>query len=133
MSARSSVIVDTRDGRFRVAGDARTAIEPGDLVDVAVRADRISLTTETGWSINEVPCAFVSEEFVGAVVNLYLDSSAGTEIAAQLQQRDLDQLDVAVGARLMASWHAEDCRIIPRIARRVASEAPAEPRLKAIA
>jgi spermidine/putrescine transport system ATP-binding protein len=108
------VVVDTRDGRFRVARDVSLGVVKGDLIDIAVRADRVSLTTQTGWAANEVSCAFLSEEFVGAVVNLYLDSASGTEVVAQLQQRDLEQLDVSAGTHLMASWHPEDCRIIPR-------------------
>jgi spermidine/putrescine transport system ATP-binding protein len=112
--ASDQVIVDTRDGRFRVAQDGAQILAKGDIVDVAVRADRVSLTTHTGWAVNEVSCAFLSEEFVGAVVNLYLDSASGTEIVAQLQQRDLEQLEVSAGTHLMASWHPEDCRIIPR-------------------
>lgn len=106
--------VDTADGRFKVLRDACLVVLPGDIVDVAVRADRVALTVQTGWAVNEVSCTVVSEEFVGAVINLFLDSHGQNEVVAQLQQRDLEQLNVSAGSRLIASWNPEDCRIIPR-------------------
>ncbi len=106
-----NAIVDTRDGRFTVAAGRRSPAAGTDT-SVLVRADRVMLTQQTGWAANEVPCTVVTEEFVGALVNLYLETSGGTEIVAQLQERDLDQVDTAPGARLMASWHPQDCRLL---------------------
>ncbi len=131
--ASDRIRVDAKDGRFLVTRDAAFDLREGDVVDVAVRADRVSLTAQTGWAENEVSCGLVSEEFIGAVVNLYLDAASGAEIVAQLQQRDLEQLDLTVGARLMASWHPEDCRIIPRERRPAAAPPVASKNLKVAA
>ncbi len=111
------VVVTTADGSFRVARAAACGAQVGDAVDLNVRSDRLSLTQQTGWSGNEVHCRLVSEVFVGALVNLHLETAAGTEIVAQLQQRDLEMLDLSPGAGFVASWHPEDGHLI-------ASEAP---------
>lgn len=99
-------LLDTRDGNFRLAG----AVGHRDRAkaDLAVRADRISVTVQPGWGENEIACTLVSEEFAGAVVNLHLETASGTNLVAQLQQRDLEQLGAGPGARVYASWHPDD-------------------------
>ncbi|WP_029008912.1 ABC transporter ATP-binding protein [Azospirillum halopraeferens] len=109
---RDGAVVTTADGSFRVARAAAAGVRVGDAVDLNVRSDRISLTQQTGWSGNEVHCRLVSEEFVGALVNLHLETAAGTEIVAQLQQRDLEMLDLSPGTGFVASWHPEDGHLI---------------------
>lgn len=77
-------------------------------LDLSVRADRIALSVQPRGVANEVRCTLMSEEFAGAVVNLHLESAAGTEIVAQLQQSDLDQLAAQPGQPVFASWAPED-------------------------
>lgn len=98
--------LDTPDGKVRLANSCR--LIEGAAVDLAVRADRISVTVEPGWGENEIACTLISEEFAGAVVNLHLETASGRGLVAQLQQRDLEQLDATVGAKVYASWHPED-------------------------
>ncbi|MCA0926802.1 ABC transporter ATP-binding protein [Ruegeria profundi] len=98
--------LDTPDGKVRLAPGAGLA--KGATADLAVRADRISVTVEPGWGENEIACTLISEEFAGAVVNLHLETASGHSLVAQLQQRDLEQLDASIGARVYASWHPDD-------------------------
>ncbi len=46
-----------------------------------MRADQISVTAKAGWAENEVAARVVGEEFIGALVNLRLETAAGTESA----------------------------------------------------
>ncbi|MCG7630240.1 ABC transporter ATP-binding protein [Epibacterium sp. MM17-32] len=105
-SEGSKRFLDTRDGKVRLANSGGLA--EGARADLAVRADRISVTVEPGWGENEIACTLVSEEFAGAVVNLHLETASGRSLVAQLQQRDLEQLDASIGARVYASWHSDD-------------------------
>jgi spermidine/putrescine transport system ATP-binding protein len=105
-SEGSKRFLDTRDGKVRLANSSGLA--EGAAADLAVRADRISVTVEPGWGENEIACTLVSEEFAGAVVNLHLETASGRSLVAQLQQRDLEQLDASIGARVYASWHSDD-------------------------
>ena len=66
------------------------------------------MTVEPGWGENEIACTLISEEFAGAVVNLHLETASGHSLVAQLQQRDLEQLDASIGTRVYASWHSDD-------------------------
>ncbi len=98
--------LDTRDGKVRLSHSSGLA--EGAAADLAVRADRISVTVEPGWGENEIACTLISEEFAGAVVNLHLETASGHNLVAQLQQRDLEQLDASIGTRVYASWHSDD-------------------------
>jgi spermidine/putrescine transport system ATP-binding protein len=98
--------IDSADGLLQIADSA--SAQSGTRCDLAVRADRINVTTQPGWGTNEVPCTLMSEEFAGAVVNLHLETAAGTGIVAQLQQRDLERLSARAGQQVYASWHPED-------------------------
>lgn len=98
--------LETRDGKVRLANC--TGLSQGETVDLAIRADRISVTVNPGWGENEIACTLISEEFAGAVVNLHLETTSGHSLVAQVQQRELDQLDASTGARVYASWHPDD-------------------------
>ncbi|MCY1558769.1 hypothetical protein D9M68_957320 [compost metagenome] len=87
----------------------------GDKLDMVVRADRISLTPQSGWATNEVACSFVSEEFVGSVINGYLETGDGNRIVIQLQAKDLESIDLEVGRKFYASWHPEDCHLMQHL------------------
>ncbi|WP_235861785.1 ABC transporter ATP-binding protein [Pseudovibrio brasiliensis] len=106
------VLVDGKDGTFRCTSDEFRTLRVGSKINLIVRADQISLSQESGWADNEVYCRVVGEEFVGALVNLQLETASGSKIFVQLQQRDLKTLDIEVGAGVFANWHPEDCHII---------------------
>lgn len=107
------LVLESTDGSFRCNAVKTGGLVPGQHVSLVVRADQISITPTAGWAENEVPCQIIGEEFVGALVNLRLRTGAGTEITVQLQQRDMQSLDLEVGAGVTASWHPEDGHIIP--------------------
>lgn len=112
-SNENRLVVRSQDGDFQVLAPKGGSPQPGDALDIVVRADRISLTAQPGWATNEVACSFVSEQFVGSVINGYLETSEGRRIVVQLQAKDLESIDLDVGRKLYASWHPEDCYLMP--------------------
>ena len=103
--------LQTPEGVFTAAqGDAQTL--PGAQIDLVVRADRISLTTQPGWAANEVACTLVGEEFIGSTVNGHLETAGGKPIVVQLNAKDLEEIDLGVGLPFYASWHPEDCHLV---------------------
>lgn len=104
--------LESTDGSFSYTGPELVEQDEGDEVSLIVRADQISIAPGAGWAENEVSARVVGEEFVGALVNLRLETAAGTPITVQLQQRDMQALDIEVGASVTASWHPEDGHII---------------------
>lgn len=106
------LVLEGADGTFGFAGSELAELDEGEEVSLIVRADQISVTAVAGWAENEVSARVIGEEFVGALVNLRMETAAGTQITVQLQQRDMQALDIEVGAGVTASWHPEDGHII---------------------
>ncbi|MGR6467944.1 ABC transporter ATP-binding protein [Rhizobium sp. PAMB 3182] len=104
--------IDSADGILRLPG--LSALMSDAPIELSVRADRIALSVQPRGVENEVCCTLMSEEFAGAVVNLYLESTAGTEIVAQLQRGDLDRLAAQLGQPIFASWAPEDGVVLGR-------------------
>lgn len=99
-------VIESQDGVLHLPA-MEAVLAPGPL-DLAVRADRIAVAPRPTGATNEISCTLMSEEFAGAVVNLHLETSAGTAIVAQLQQRDLDRLEARPGQPVFASWSPQD-------------------------
>ena len=110
-AAGERVRLRTPEGEFTAV--ATCGIPGPDALDLVVRADRISLTSQPGWATNEVACTLVSEEFIGSTVNGHLQTASGKQIVVQLNARDLEDIDLEVGRPYYASWHPEDCHLVP--------------------
>ena len=55
----------------------------------------------------------ISEEFVGSMVTLLLETVEGVEIKVQTSQRILERLDLSGATALFASWSPEHVHILP--------------------
>lgn len=108
----SHTMVDTDVGTLTAPVSFPLAV--GDRVDLVVSADRVSLSTAGGGDGNEIRGNLISEQFVGAVVTLYLDIGTDAEFRVQLQQHEVDALDLSRGTALVADWKAEHTFILPR-------------------
>ena len=106
--------VDTDLGTLNAPAPKGLALAVGDPVDLVVSADRVSLSTTGGTGGNEIRGTLISEQFVGAVVTLYLDTGAEAEFRVQLQQHEVDALDLSRGMDLVADWKAEHTFILPQ-------------------
>jgi len=107
------VVVDTRVGPIRASLPEGRALAVGNAVDLVVSADRVSLSGVETAAENVVRGTLISEQFVGAVVTLYLDIGGGDVFRAQMQQHQVDALDLSRGAPLVAHWQAEHTFVLP--------------------
>lgn len=71
--------------------------------EYSVAADHVSVTADQPDGPAR-PCSFISEEFAGTSVILYLETPDGTEIKASVDETTLAALDLEPGAMLWASW-----------------------------
>jgi spermidine/putrescine transport system ATP-binding protein len=107
------VFVETPLGRMVAARPSLTELAIGDAVLLVISADRIALSAENGRFENTLEGPLLVEEFIGAIVTLYLDIGGARELRIQKQQHELDALDLARGQTLVASWSAENTFILP--------------------
>ena len=108
-----AVCFNTGIGEVLALPSSHSDIGVGDEADIVVSADRLELSTNPGSQGNEYPCKLVSEEFIGAIVTLLVETDDGTELKIQKQQKDIDESLLESGTRLWASWSKENVYTIP--------------------
>ena len=105
--------VESPSGQFLLNGGA-SDYKQGDDVTFVIAADLVEVSrtrTDTG---NDVTCTLISEEFIGSVVTLFLESADGTEFKVQLQERELMTLDHANGGEFFLSWDSASAHLLPK-------------------
>jgi len=105
--------IATRLGTFEASVPAGRSLSAGAAVEFVVGADRVALGVEPPAGGNAVTCTLVSEEFVGSIVTVLLETTDGTEFKVQRQQREIEALEPAPGKRFFASWSPEHAYILP--------------------
>ncbi len=106
-----SVQIETPSGLFTVVSSDK-AFSQGDEASFAVSADRVTLSPDVPQSANAVQAKLISEEFIGSVVTLFLESADGHEFKVQMQERDLLTLDLAVDAEVWLNWDAQHAHLL---------------------
>jgi len=106
-------VVETNVGSLRVPVPTNRPLSAGDSVNLVISADRISLSTQGGNHKNEIRGTVITEQFVGAVVTVYLDIGNDSEMRVQTQQHEVDALELSRGTPLVASWNAEHTFVLP--------------------
>jgi len=118
----TGAVTGSADGKLTVSSDAGPCTAPvpegrtfakGDQVSLVISADVIAATTTKPASENVIACSLISEEFVGSMVTLFLETDNGTELKAQIQHRDIEQIDTTSGARLYLSWPTANVHVLP--------------------
>lgn len=110
--AKSTATVDTPAGKFKVNVPKDRAIDKGEDLSFAISADLVHLTDKKPKGDNVVRCSLISEEFVGSVITLFLESADGTEFKAQVQERELANIDVKDTKTLYLSWPASSAHVL---------------------
>lgn len=100
--------VETGDGLFQAPAPEGASFQRGANVDLIVSADCMELSR----SGEGVPCRLVGEEFVGANVNLHLETSQGTALVVHTPRRALDSLGPEVGREYVASWRPTSAHVV---------------------
>jgi spermidine/putrescine transport system ATP-binding protein len=99
-------------GQFSVLGEGHLpAID--DEVTFVIAADLVEVTRDARSGDNSVACTLISEEFIGSVVTLFLETADGTELKVQLQERELASLDHTSGGTFYLGWQSESAHLLP--------------------
>ena len=101
---QNDAVVATPAGALKVSVGEDNSISEGDEISFVIAADLVRLSQEPPAEGNAVPVSLISEEFIGSVVTLFLESDDGTEFRAQLQERELADIDLKAAKELYLSW-----------------------------
>ena len=105
--------IDTHLGRFQAARPDRLSLEDGQPVTFVVSADLVQWSGAEAALENRLACSLISEEFVGSMVTLFLETAEGVEFKVQTSQRVLERLDLSGAKTMFASWSPEHVHILP--------------------
>ena len=105
--------IDTDLGRFQAARPDRLSLDDGQPVTFVVSADLVQWSGAEAALENRLPCSLISEEFVGSMVTLFLETADGVEFKVQTSQRVLERLDFSGAKTMFASWSPEHVHILP--------------------
>ena len=105
--------IETDLGRFEARRPEAFNLVDGQPVTFVVSADLVQLSGVEAALHNRIPCSLISEEFVGSMVTLFLETAEGVEFRVQTSQRILEHLDLSGASTLFASWAPEHVHILP--------------------
>lgn len=104
--------VTTACGEFSVAYPDRSSFTLNDDISFSVSADLVTLTTDRPGADNSVECTLISEEFVGSVVTLFLEAADGTELKAQVQEKELQRINPQLDIPYYLSWPNQSAHVL---------------------
>jgi len=105
--------IETDLGRFQAARPDGVTLEDGQRVAFVVSADLVQLSGVESALENRIACSLISEEFVGSMATLFLETAEGVELKVQTSQRILERLDLSGTTALFASWSPEHVHVLP--------------------
>jgi spermidine/putrescine transport system ATP-binding protein len=101
------VTIDGSLGQFEVAFAAGRQPINGDVASFVIAADLVHLSTTKPKAANSIECSLISEEFIGSVVTLFLETPDGSEFKVQIQERELSDMDLKHMGRVFVSWDSD--------------------------
>ena len=111
----NEALVQTEFARLRAPLPASHGVTTGDRISVVIGADRVTLSAEREQRAeNGVTGTVLGQEFVGAMVTLFLELAPGIEFRIQKQQHELEGLDLSIGSALSAWWATEHAYVLPQ-------------------
>jgi len=118
----SGRVTECEGGMLTVESDAGTCtaslpegleVSVGHRLDLVVSADVITVSDTKPEADNVIVCSLISEEFIGSVVTLFLETEGGVEFKAQIQQREIENLDLRSSALFFLSWPTTSVHVLP--------------------
>ena len=107
------VEIETDPGRFLAVRPDGMALHEGQPVTFVVSADLVHLSDAGSVLENRLACTVISEEFVGSMVTLFLETAEGVELKVQTSQHVLERFDLRGSKTMFASWSPEHAHILP--------------------
>ena len=106
------VTIDADLGQFKVQLGAGQKPAVGDAASFVIAADLVHLTAGKPKAVNSIECSLISEEFIGSVVTLFLETPNGSEFKVQVQERELSDMDLKHMGKVFVSWAPERAHFI---------------------
>ena len=110
-----TIQIESPIGQFSVEAPAHSAININDDLTFVIASDLVNIietSSAPSADTNTVTATLISEEFIGSVVTLFLETADGTEFKVQLQERELATLDPVNGNRYTLSWNSNDTHVL---------------------
>lgn len=107
------ISIDSALGKFTINARPESAPDINDEVTFVIAADLVEISRQQSDAENIVECSLISEEFIGSVVTLFLETDDGTELKVQLQERELVRLKPESGGVFYLSWDTESAHLLP--------------------
>ena len=113
-----SIHVDSPVGQFTVVAGTKIPAQHDEITFVIaadlVEASRVKPAVGNTVAENVVTATLISEEFIGSVVTLFLETEDGTELKVQLQERELATLDHTSGGTFYLSWQSASAHALQK-------------------
>lgn len=105
--------VKSQIGSFVVGDVANQNVEINDEITFVIAADLVEVSRINTEAENTIACSLISEEFIGSVVTLFLETDDGTEFKVQLQERELATLNHTDAGTFYLSWKSSAAHTLP--------------------
>ena len=107
-----TLLVNTAGGQFVVPKPEQRSYQSSDPIIFSVSADLVTIAAERADADNCVECNLISEEFVGSVVTLFLETEDGTELKAQVQEKELEKINPKLQIPYFISWPSRSAHVL---------------------
>ena len=75
----------------------RKKLQKGDKINYIISADLMNFSSVKPKKSNIINCRLISEEYIGSIVTLFLESIDGTEFKIQIPERELSKFNIQNG------------------------------------
>lgn len=107
-----TLLVNTRCGDFIVTKPENRSFQTADPISFSISADLVTIAADRPDAENFVECNLISEEFVGSVVTLFLEAEDGTELKAQVQEKELEKINPKLQIPYYMSWPSRSAHVL---------------------
>jgi spermidine/putrescine transport system ATP-binding protein len=111
-NARGRASIAGPAGRFTVEVPQDAALAADDTASFAIAADLVHLSATVPRAENVVACSLISEESIGSMVTLFLETADGIEFKVQSQERELLGIDLREARNLYLAWPAASAHLL---------------------
>ena len=104
--------IKTNAGCFNFQLDKNKPIQKGDKINYIISADLMNFSSVKPKKSNIINCRLISEEYVGSIVTLFLESADGTEFKIQITERELSKFNIQNGNKYWLSWSEKNVHVL---------------------
>lgn len=104
----------TAESECQIRAVPRDGFGPGDNITIALRPEKINLTRGTASGANQLDVVIEEIAYLGSVTHIRARTKAGTMLKILISNRRRDEADFTWDDKAVASFDAQDARILPQ-------------------